>query len=185
MSQIATTPAFWIRRAAARSLVMMVSLAPVAACGPSPYSSPPSIWGYPGSATPGPVGGIIDTIATQTPEANNVPAYDEVLDAPYDRVFAQAVRVLNERGDDVIEADSDKAYIVTRGSMHMTVMLTPYYLRFFVAFEEISKSRTRIVFKVVAWEHIYETHSVIPVSADYFVGWKARQFVEAVQTAVR
>lgn len=113
-----------------------------------------------------------------------------MLDGPYEKVFATVVRTLNELGDPVVQADSDKGYIVTRPSVHTLVVAT-YSLQYLVAFERLPDSKVRMVFKVLQWDNVYENEDdvlpsgVILVTDSRFVGAKAGRFLMELQKRIQ
>ena len=167
-------------------LAVLVCLLVVAGCG----GPAPAVWGSPGRPTPGTIGRLMDAVSASVPEAANVATYVSILDAPYDVAFGRAVEVLNARGDEVVLADSDKGYIVTKQSRHMNGLLLSYFLQFFVAFEPTQDSKARMVVKVVRMELFYanedDLHPSGLVLAQPFLSEDAvARFIAAVSAAAR
>jgi hypothetical protein len=123
----------------------------LAACGGAVDQSAAHLWSIHGRPTQGPAGPALDQLAAPIPEAAQLDVYCAEFDVPYPQIFGATVKALRERGDAVRSADSDVGLIATKRSQHWPTFTDSYATQYLIAFEKVSATRTRAIFKILRW----------------------------------
>lgn len=159
----------------AAGLALLVSACVMTPSGPPLYGSP-----Y-GS---GRSGKVVDALSQGTRDSAAFNFYTVSIDAPYTRVFRATVSVLNDQGDPVVQADSDKGYIVTAQAAHG--VLYGHHRQYFVGFDRISDQKTEMTVKLFDWNDVdTDDPRIAYLQADQndFIAPRVSSFIEAVRAA--
>jgi hypothetical protein len=112
------------------------------------------------------------------------PLFAETIYTSFDRVFDAAVRVLKSQGDRIVQADSDKGYIVTEQSFHGSIAYQ-YWTQHFIVFSRVSDMQTRMVFKLCSYywdDENYPTSMYVRAPNNAKENYRiSAQFVQAVR----
>jgi hypothetical protein len=163
-------------------LAAFIMLVGTAACASSP---PPRSIAY---LSKGDTAALkVEALSRYEKDTANFYVFGETLSATYDRVFSSTVQVLKAQGDSIEQADGDKGYIVTKQGTHGNFM-APSWVRYYIVFESVSSSRTRIGFKLCSyhWEDtIHQTNEYYhEADSQDFNYMKAARFLEGVRRAL-
>lgn len=151
----------------------------IAACGPGP--PPPSI----GYASPDePATEMLVGLSRNAEDTGSFPVFADTIYTSYDRVFDAAVHVLKSQGDIIVQADSDKGYIVTDLEFHGSI-LYQYWTQHFIILNRMSDMQTRMVFKLCSyyWDDVnYPTSMYVRAPNNTKENYRiSAQFVQAVR----